>query len=139
MAKLPEQQRLLAEDFQSQRSWIDKLIYPINQFMSSVWNALNKGLTFKENISSDMKEISIKSTDLPYTFSHNIKGRVDSILVLKAKYDPNRNGTNPEDPLTSGLNVEFYDNGKGQVVITRIGGLLSNNRFYSIKLLMLPE
>jgi len=54
--KTPELQRLILEEFPGQQDWIEKLIGPINLFFQTVVNALNKQLTFRENIDCEFYE-----------------------------------------------------------------------------------
>lgn len=60
MAKLPPISRFLREDFPGQ-DWIDRLLQPLNQFMGTVYSALNKNLSLSENCRCEIKEISITS------------------------------------------------------------------------------
>ena len=51
MSNLPEVRRLLIEDFSDvEGDWIERLIYPINQFNEQVYNVLNKGVSVTDNI-----------------------------------------------------------------------------------------
>ncbi len=62
MAKLPEQRRILKEDLQDAPSWIDKLISPINSFFEDLYFALNKNITFRENIAAQIREIDFETS-----------------------------------------------------------------------------
>lgn len=53
MARLPKVTRINPEDF-SEQKFIPKLLEPINSFFSDILSALNKNLTFKENIAGDV-------------------------------------------------------------------------------------
>jgi hypothetical protein len=59
MAGLPPIKRIIAEDFPDQKSWIAKLIWPLNQFMESVVSSLNKRLTFSENFAAQIKTFAV--------------------------------------------------------------------------------
>jgi len=48
----------MREDFKEAPDWIIGLLTPLNSFMSSVYYALDNQLTFSENISSAIKELS---------------------------------------------------------------------------------
>lgn len=41
---------LRAEDYPSEHSWISGLLFPLNQFLSSVTSAFNGNITFGDNI-----------------------------------------------------------------------------------------
>jgi len=49
--KIPVAQRLIVEDFPEQRSWISPMFSVLNKFITFVYQALNGGLIFSDNIS----------------------------------------------------------------------------------------
>lgn len=57
MAKLPSIKVLSREDLKEAPEWIVKLITPLNSFMQSVYYALDKDITFSENIAAAVKEV----------------------------------------------------------------------------------
>ena len=57
MASIPPISRIIKEDFQ-QYPWAEKLLWPINRFFESVVSALNKNLTFTENMNAQVKALS---------------------------------------------------------------------------------
>ena len=59
MAKLPNQRKLLPEDYPTEKSWIPALLAPINRFFEDVVRSLNKGLTIKENMAGDLITVVI--------------------------------------------------------------------------------
>lgn len=61
MARLPSQRRIAREDLQEADSWIDKLLFPLNSFMESIYNAMNKNLTFEENIQSSFSTFQFET------------------------------------------------------------------------------
>jgi hypothetical protein len=58
MARLPIFKRLLSEDFSDAPAWFDKAIQQINPFFESVYLALNRNLTFGDNVASEIKEFT---------------------------------------------------------------------------------
>lgn len=54
MAQLPNQRKILPEDFPDQKAWIPQLLSPINRFFEDVVRALNKGLTIKDNFDGEL-------------------------------------------------------------------------------------
>ena len=69
MARLPKQTRILIEDFPDQK-FMEKLLPPINGFFEDVSGALNKSLTFKENMAGEVLVATIDGTyplDLRWT------------------------------------------------------------------------
>lgn len=65
MAKLPQFKRIVREDFKDQ-PWIEKLLQPLNRFMESVVSALNKQLTFKENMAAQVHEFDFTEDNITY-------------------------------------------------------------------------
>ena len=70
MAKITVK-RLLKEDLQRDTkealpSWLDDLIYVFNLFLDQVVSAFNRGLTFTDNIQSQIYEFKV-TTDANYT------------------------------------------------------------------------
>jgi hypothetical protein len=60
--KLPQQRRILVEEFQQQKSWIAKLILPINKFFEDILRGLNKGITIFENMDGEVIEVETSGT-----------------------------------------------------------------------------
>lgn len=60
--KIPVIKRISREDFKTKElpDWIDSLLYPLNQFIDTVVNALSGRLTFEENFSSKVLEFDLK-------------------------------------------------------------------------------
>lgn len=60
--KLPSQKRILREDLKGAPSWVGPLIDTLNSFMETVYRALNKNVTFSDNIAANVKEFTYKTT-----------------------------------------------------------------------------
>lgn len=54
MARLPQISKILQEKFPSDVEWIPELIEPINDVIGSYIDAVNHGITFKDNIAGDI-------------------------------------------------------------------------------------
>ncbi len=59
--KLPSQKRILREDLKEAPEWIDGIIDPVNSFMQTVYQALNKNVN-EDNTASQVKELTYKTT-----------------------------------------------------------------------------
>lgn len=79
--KLPTIKKILREDLKDAPSWVNGIIEPMNTFMESVYQALNKNITFRENVAAFVKEISYKTTSA-YPVADNIEFMND--LKVKA-------------------------------------------------------
>jgi hypothetical protein len=80
MATLPPVQRLVTEDFADQKKWIGKLLLPLNDFMESVYRALNQGLTVKENLAADVRTVEVDGT-YPLKLSWSLKSKPVAVVV----------------------------------------------------------
>lgn len=79
--KLPNVRRILKEDLGGDApQWTLGLIGPLNSFMESVYQTLNKNVTFSENIASFIVELIIKTDGSsafdPMSFLNQLKGNV---------------------------------------------------------------
>lgn len=85
MAKLPEIKRLHRQDFQSQASWIDNLLAPLNRFFDSVYTALNQGLNFKDNMVAQVKELEFRESGsiYPIKFAWNLRSQPTDLIVTR--------------------------------------------------------
>lgn len=76
MAKLPPIKRFLTEDFPKQADWIGNLFYPLNLLITTIYGALNNGITLKENCMTQVKTLSVTgaspSVSFPYQYSPQI-------------------------------------------------------------------
>lgn len=79
--KLPIQKKILREDLKDAPNWINGVIDPVNNFMETVYQALNKNIN-EDNTASQVKEIIYK-TPSTYPTMGNIQ--FNSTLKTKAK------------------------------------------------------
>jgi hypothetical protein len=90
MADLPRIKRFLLEDFASQKEWIGPLFESLNQILDTLYSALNKGLTFRENVRSVVKtlEFTQRSNTYPLKFPWGIRGGgPTALLVVRVVYN----------------------------------------------------
>jgi hypothetical protein len=82
--RIPQAARIMSQDFpEDVRAWIHHLIVPMNQFMTNVTTVLNKGLTFKDHMNSEIKTIRIAFGDQP-TISYQLKSRPVGMVVIRS-------------------------------------------------------
>jgi len=90
--KLPVIKKILREDVREAPSWVNGLIDPINSFMETVYQALNKNLTLTENIASFVTEITYRTISTYPTgqettnFMNQLKVRPSGVMVMQV-YD----------------------------------------------------
>ena len=61
MAKLPTVRRISREDLRDPKAprWVDQLLRLLNNFMESVYSALDRNITFGDNVRTQEKQITI--------------------------------------------------------------------------------
>ena len=131
--KLPSTRRILREDLKGAEDWVNGLIDPINSFMESVYLALNKNITFQENILSNIKEVTFRTTSAYPTmetlsFQSNLKSKAIGVIVISA-YE--KETYTPADGPVYPAWVEQ----NGSIVISKISGLLAS-KVYEIRFLV---
>lgn len=106
--KIPQPPHFSAEDFpQEYRSWIAKMIGPLNQFLSAVYSALNASLSVKDNLNAEVKSFTFEGR--PVTIATNLKSKPIGVLILKS---------NPAAPVA----LEWSHSGK-TVTVHNVEGL----------------
>lgn len=82
MSKLPAIKRFTREDYQGAPDWLDKLFYTLNLFMTSVYSALNQGLTVEENSLGMVKTMSISGAAPSTSFRWNFLNKPMGLIVV---------------------------------------------------------
>ena len=81
MALLPPIARLVLETFpQAEQKWLPLLLQPLNSFIESVYGALNRSLTLRENMAADIRELTADSAG-PHKLAWNLKSRPLTVHV----------------------------------------------------------
>lgn len=135
MAKLPNFRRLISSDYDAQyKPIIDRLGVSLNNAIESINDALNKKLSFQDNISSTIVDINITVDSdgvptRPTSFKLDSKQTVvNGLLSLDAR------GSSDSSILpVAGVSFAFTKN-EGYVTIDKVKGLIANIP-YSIKVL----
>lgn len=73
MSKITSTDKIAVEDFKEQKSWIEKLLNPINQFMQDALQILNSGITLRDNLIHQEYEISLPTDGVRTTVSFSFK------------------------------------------------------------------
>jgi hypothetical protein len=90
--RLPTQKKVLREDVKGAPGWINPLLDTLNSFMETVYQALNKNITFTENVACVLKEVSYTTVSTypsgqPVTeFMTGLKTKASGLWVIQA-YD----------------------------------------------------
>lgn len=131
--KLPSIKKILREDVKGAPAWINAIIDPINSFMDAVYQTLNKNVTFTENISSNVRQITVRTSSTypvmdQIQFPTGLKTRAFGVIVTQA-YEKTT-----YIPATGPVYVSWVDV-NGNVVISGITGLQAS-KVYIITLLI---
>lgn len=140
MAKLPQINRIRREDIPDAEDWIEKLLTPLNQFMEGVYQALNRGIAFNDNLEANLVDV-VFTTDAAYatptdfgssvTFANPLKKRpVGVVIVSLVPYD------NINLSIFAATSVSWRINYEGQIEIGYITGLAASTK-YRAKLMVL--
>lgn len=139
MARLPLIRRISREDIQEAPNWIERLLFPLNQFMETVYQALNKDLTFSENIRSQTAEVTFETsaaydgTVANFTtvqLQRSLPARAQGILLLQIA----ENASSPS-PIDGPVYVDWLDN-NGVISINHVSGLNASTS-YVMRLLII--
>lgn len=87
--KLPSQKKILREDVKDAPNWINPIIDTFNNFAETVYQALNRNITFSENVGCFIKEVTYKTTsnypvETVFEFLNELKVKATGVLVLQA-------------------------------------------------------
>ena len=134
MARLPALKRLSKEDFPQQAEWIDQLLQPLNQFFESIHSAMDKQLSFSENLNAEVKTFELRTPSSgPFQalrVRHSLKVRPIGVLVLGATDLGAPNAT------IGALSVDWENAADNQISLRSVGGL-ANAKSYSLTLLII--
>ena len=133
MARLPDIKRIRKEDFDKKYyDLLDGLLYAINTFFESVVAALNRGLTFRENMAAQVQDITAVAPINNTTFKREVGLTCSGIIVVSVV-----NVSNPGEILTTAPFAQFVNTDAG-IRVTNITGLTAGQR-YRIRLICLNE
>lgn len=135
MAAPPKIKRLSREDFKDAPAWIDRLLYWLNVLIEYITLSFDHGITFDENIQSQIKTFSLvagaAATNNTVSFMSTMRVAPRLLLVGRVVDTSTANYA----PLAQAVSVEWrYEN--GSVFITSITGLTSS-KSYDVTVLLI--
>ncbi len=91
MANLPSIKLISREDLKEAPSWIERLLSPLNSFMAAVYENLNRGLTFRQNIRCNIKEVRFATPSnyvaasgfTEIVFATGLRVKADGVILLQ--------------------------------------------------------
>jgi hypothetical protein len=127
---LPSIKRIFKQDFESQfQNLVEQLSFIINSNTEVLFQALNNGLTFEDNIFSETKTlaVTVDSTGAPtksLSFQNTLGSSITGLQVINAVSTAKGASIYP----TGGIFCSFSQNGQ-TVTINNITGLPANVAF----------
>lgn len=147
IAKLPVIKRLQREDFPEAESWIEKLIYPLNQFMEGAYAAMNRSLTFGDNMAGEVKEFTFTTTSgyngtaanwTALEWQRTLKNRPQGCLILQITQLTATGTTTPLGvyaPIEGDVCLDWNET-NGTVTIGLVRGLAASTK-YKLRVLLI--
>lgn len=128
----PSIKRINVEDFPEQKSWIDKLLNPLNQTLALLNKLLNGGLVITEHVRAELKTLSFvnDSAAFPVAFKHSLSSRPVAVLVVSAA-----EVTASSTAFTAAVYATWELQPDGKVKILGITGLTASAQ-YNVTLLV---
>ncbi len=123
--KLPIQKKILREDLKDAPEWVNNVIGPINNFMETIYQAMNKNID-ETNTQSQIREVTVVvpstyPTMEPIKFQNALKVRATGLTILqcieKQSYTPVATG-----------NPAWVDD-NGTITISAITGLTASKTY----------
>lgn len=134
MSQLPPYRRIGLEDVKGAPSWIEGLINVLNNFMETVYGALNRNLSFGENFRAEFKVFTLTAgatADLnKFRFTPALKQKPSGLIPLQVT----EVGGNYV-VLTNPISIPSWRWESGLIIIESIAGL-TNARQYNITVLV---
>lgn len=132
MANLPSIRLISREEIKEAPSWIDKLLSPLNTFMGSVYDALNRNLTFAQNIRCTIKELRF-TTEADYVSADNFAELVFSTgLKVKAfgvTVQQLSKTASPSAVITAPTSIDWTER-DGEIHVRFVAGLEDSTAYF---------
>jgi hypothetical protein len=126
--RLPSYTRIIIENFDKEvQKWIGKLVDPLNNFMLTMKNGLNKGITVNDNLSGLIKTFTVSNNSVSFSYSSSRRPQVvliGSVVCLDSGWVPS--------PWS-----HTWSYADGAITCTFYG--LDNTKDYSITLVVLDD
>lgn len=126
MSRLPSKFTLRLEDFPDAPDWFTGVVSQLNDFMSSVYNSLNRDLTFGENFRAQIYEGKIRSTELPLSIAKQDGRKVMGVFKMYCERD-----TSQHTALAGAVDISWRDE-PPNLKIYSIPGIDSNLWRYGV-------
>lgn len=123
--KLPIQKKILREDLKDAPDWVNNIIGPVNNFMETIYQAMNKNVD-ETNLQSLVKEVTVVvpstyPTMDPIKFKNTLKVKATGLTILQCLEKSNYT------PVATGNPAWIDDN--GTITISAITGLTASKTY----------
>lgn len=127
VARLPQTKRLDVADYPDKYQDLLLVLLPqLSQFMESVYNAMNKDLSFSDNVNGQLRELRVTGGTVPVSFKTETRGRPRGVWVIDVQPVDGASGSTVGSPVT----VEWeYVPQTSQVRLKAIHGLTSGTKY----------
>lgn len=122
MSKIPLIKRLMREDYPDQKSWIERLIAPLNTFMETVSAAMDRNLTFSDNLDCQIVTVTV-TTGSETVFSVKTRAKPNGLLVWKVTT------MSGSDPTAAPFPMWQYIAGSNSIKVTSWLGLSPGSKY----------
>lgn len=122
--KLPSFRRIITQDFAKEdQNFVEQLGSTINDSFNTVYQALNKRITFKDNISATVKviQITLNSDGTPTALAKIALDVLNTPVIGVVALNP-RNLSTPGAFPTGGISVSYEQNGN-ELILRHLTGL----------------
>ena len=126
--RIPSFKRLFKNDFKEEyQALVEQLAVSINDGFDTLYNALNRGLTIRDNMTATVKDVDVvvdsnglpsSKTSVPLDFTT----KVDGVIVIMAS-----NLTNPNS-YPDAVFISFTQQDK-TIVLNKITGLTAGSKY----------
>ena len=128
--RIPSFTRIISEDFDKEvQKWISKLADPLNNFMLTMKNGLNKGMTVNDNMSGAIKTLQVSKGSISFSYESS---RQPKTIMLGGWVNLDNSAWAP----TGGIGLKWVY-GESQVTCT-FYGLHATNK-YNITLVIFDD
>jgi hypothetical protein len=130
MSKLPNQSFSI-EDFQEQKDWIGKILSPINKLILDLVGFFNNGITVRDNLYQEIKEIKFvnNSTNLPLKFRTKFQLHPQGLMTIYLF-------NNTLGEMSAQVPAYSWDYTNGELSIDDLTGLTASST-YTIRVLVI--
>jgi hypothetical protein len=128
--RLPSFTRIIVEAFDKDvRGMVARIAEPINSFMLTMKNGLNKNITINDNMAGELKSLTVSGMNLDFAYSSTRRPRA----VLLGQW---KNESSPPGPPEAGVFLEWsYAN---EVITCKFHGFNTSDS-YSVTLVIFED